>query len=252
MKQYIVLFLSIFFFSCSSDSDELIKEVNVKINFTQNWDGASFEKSDLSNTELTNKLGTKLTIDKLRYLVSKITLTNAADKATIFEGYKLIDLSDEESLVFSPSLKITEGNYSLAITFGFNNDDNIDGAYADLNTASWNVPMMLGGGYHFMQIDGKYLNNSAAQTSFNYHTIRAYNTSTNETEDTSFVVSLGNVNIKSDANIEVKMNIAEWLKNPNNWDLNEKNTNLMMDYDAQKQMSANGKSGVFSLGTISQ
>ncbi|WNW00929.1 MbnP family protein [Tenacibaculum sp. HL-MS23] len=252
MKQYIVLFLSILLFSCSSDSDELIKEVSIKINFTQNWDGASFEKSDLSNTELTNKLGTKLTIDKLRYLVSKITLTDAADKATIFEGYKLIDLSDEESLVFNPSLKITEGNYSLAITFGFNNDDNIDGEYADLNTASWNVPMMLGGGYHFMQLDGKYKDDVPNENPYNFHVIRAYNTTTSIPEDTSFIVNLGSVNIKSDANIEVKMNIAEWFKNPNDWDLNEKNTNLMIDFDAQKEMSANGKSGVFSLGTISQ
>lgn len=252
MKQYLILFLSIFLFSCSSDSDELVKEVAVKINFTQNWDGASVEKSDLSNTEFTNKLGTKLTIDRLRYLISKITLTNAANKATIFEGYKLVDLSDEESLIFNPSLEITEGTYTLDITFGFNNDDNIDGIYTDLNTASWNVPMMLGGGYHFMQMDGKYLNNSATQTSFNYHAIRAYNTSTNETEDTSFVLNLGSINIKNDANIEVKMNVAEWFKNPNNWNLNEKDINLMMDYDAQKQMSANGKSGVFSLGTISQ
>ncbi|QXP72884.1 hypothetical protein H0I31_04065 [Tenacibaculum sp. AHE15PA] len=252
MKQYIVLFLSILLFSCSSDSDEPIKEVSVKINFTQNWDGASFEKSDLSNTELTNKLGTKLTIDKLRYLVSKITLTDAADKATIFEGYKLIDLSDEESLVFNPSLKITEGNYSLAITFGFNNDDNIDGEYADLNTASWNVPMMLGGGYHFMQLDGKYKDDVPNENPYNFHVIRAYNTTTSIPEDTSFLVNLGSVNIKKNANIEVKMNIAGWFKSPNDWDLNDKNINLMMDYGAQKQMHENVQSGVFSLGKISQ
>jgi hypothetical protein len=53
--------------------------------------------------------------------------------------------------------------------------------------------------------------------------------------------------ITSDITIEIKMNIAEWFKNPNTWNLNELNTILMPNFEAQKMMSANGKS-VFSLG----
>jgi hypothetical protein len=47
------------------------------------------------------------------------------------------------------------------------------------------------------------------------------------------------------------MNIAEWFKNPTIWDLNELNTVLMPNFNAQKLMSENGKS-VFSLGEINQ
>jgi hypothetical protein len=47
------------------------------------------------------------------------------------------------------------------------------------------------------------------------------------------------------------MNIAEWFKNPNTWDLNELNTVLMPNFEAQKMMSENGRS-VFSLGDINQ
>ena len=47
------------------------------------------------------------------------------------------------------------------------------------------------------------------------------------------------------------MNIAEWFKNPNTWDLNQLNTVLMPNFEAQKLISANGKS-VFSLGDILQ
>jgi hypothetical protein len=53
--------------------------------------------------------------------------------------------------------------------------------------------------------------------------------------------------ITSDITIEIKMNIAEWFKNPKTWNLNELNTILMPNFEAQKMMSANGKS-VFSLG----
>jgi hypothetical protein len=264
MKQYLILFLSILFFSCSSDSDELIKEATIKIDFSQNWDSETIDKSRLSDTdlELTNKLGTKLRIEKLRYLISRITLTDALDKATVLtelkdgkeNAYKLIDLSDTESLTFTSSDKISEGTYNLAMTFGFNDEDHTDGIYQDLNTASWGVPGMLGGGYHFMQLEGKFLNNNPIpeQQGFAYHTIRAYNSTTNEPEDTSFTIDLGTIQITNNATIEIKMNIAEWFKNPNEWDLNELNSMLMPNYEAQKLMSANGKSGVFSLGTITQ
>ena len=70
-------------------------------------------------------------------------------------------------------------------------------------------------------------------------------------DDTSFEVDLGNVTINNNAEIEIKMNIAEWFKNPNTWDLNQLNTVLMPNFNAQKMMSANGKS-VFSLGQITQ
>ncbi|MEX6626522.1 MbnP family protein [Tenacibaculum salmonis] len=258
MKQFSILLLSLFIFSCSSDNDEPIKEVAIQVNFSQNWDGTTIEKSDLSNTEFSYIIGTDiktettLKIDKLRYLISKITLTDGAGKATTFDGYQLVDLSNSESSLFNPSVKISEGNYNLSMTFGFNEDDNIDGNYADLNTASWGVPMMLGGGYHFMQMDGKYKDTKNVENPYNFHTIRAYNTETKKAEDTSFSVDLGSINVKNNATIEIKMNVAQWFKNPNDWDLNKKNISLMMDYEAQKTMSENGKKGVFSLGTITQ
>jgi len=60
---------------------------------------------------------------------------------------------------------------------------------------------------------------------------------------------LGSIEIKENASIEIKMNIAEWFKNPNTWDLNTLNSELMANFEAQKLMNANGKT-VFSLGEI--
>jgi hypothetical protein len=70
-------------------------------------------------------------------------------------------------------------------------------------------------------------------------------------QDTSFDVDLGAIKITNNTTIEIKMNIAEWFKNPNTWNLNELNTVLMPNFEAQKMMSANGKS-VFSLGNVTQ
>ena len=57
--------------------------------------------------------------------------------------------------------------------------------------------------------------------------------------------------ITNNATIEVKMNIAEFFKNPNTWDLNVLDTPLMPNYTAQKMMQENVMS-VFSLGEITQ
>ena len=64
-------------------------------------------------------------------------------------------------------------------------------------------------------------------------------------------MDLGNITLTNDATIEIKMNVAEWFKNPNTWNLNELNTVLMPNFEAQKMMHSNGKS-VFSLGEVLQ
>ena len=64
-------------------------------------------------------------------------------------------------------------------------------------------------------------------------------------------ISLSEFNVVNNTTIEIKMNIAEWFKNPNTWNLNQLNTVLMPNFDAQKLISANGKT-VFSSGTINQ
>ncbi|CAM1345970.1 MbnP family protein [Tenacibaculum crassostreae] len=253
MKHFLALFVSILLFSCSSDNDEPIKEVSVKLKFTQNWDNTTIEKSDLNNTEFTNKLGTKVSITRLRYLVSRITLTNGADEKTVFDGYKLVDISNPESLLHELPQKVSEGSYKLTFTFGFVNDDNQSNIYQDLNTASWSVGEMMGGGYHFMQLDGNYKDKDGNKQPYNFHVIRAYDATTMTSEDTSITIEVSNtITLKNNATIEIKMNVAGWFKSPNDWDLNEKNIDLMEDFEAQKLMFENGKSGVFSIGTINQ
>ena len=142
-----------------------------------------------------------------------------------------------------------DDTYSLIFRFGFSDENNITGAYEDLTTESFDVPEMMGGGYHYMQFDGKYINNEDVETSFNYHVIRAIdNIGTDEvsTVDTSFLVNLGDFTIENKTvTLEVQMDISEWFKDPNLWDLNEYDQSLMGNYDAQIMMKANGSS-VFS------
>jgi hypothetical protein len=103
-----------------------------------------------------------------------------------------------------------------------------------------------------MQMDGKYINSSNVESSYNYHAIRAVNNpGSNPTfpQDTFFEVSLGEITLTGATEITIAMNIAQWFKQPNTWNLNEYNQMLMPNSTAQILMYQNGQN-VFNLVSI--
>jgi len=243
-------------YSCSnSDDNNISQDVNFTFNFTHHWDDVNVTNSDFNSIQYSNANGEQLSIEKLRYLISKITFQNSNGTTIIVDGYNLVDVTDNTNLNYSPNLKIPKGTYTnVSFTFGFDNEDNIDGAYTDLNTVIWNVPAMLGGGYHFMQLEGKFIDDTDAEVGYQYHAIRAVNNSDPnnlEFQDTFFTVDLGGVTVDNNITFEIKMNIAEWFKNPIQWDLNEFHSTLMPNFGAQIMMYQNGQN-VFSFGSVTQ
>ncbi len=236
-------------FSCSSD-DEKVKDVTINLNFSHVWDGESVSNTDFNTIKFTNANGEELSIERLRYLISDVTLKTVNGASIVIDAYNLVDVTNNTNLNFTPSTTISEGTYSsLSFTFGFKNEKNIDAAYQDLNSVSFGVPAMLGGGYHYMQMDGKFINNLDQEQGYNYHAIRAAdNPGANPTfpQDTFFKVDLGSVTVSGDTTFNIEMNIAEWFKTPHTWDLNVLNQALMPNSSAQIIMHDNGQS-VFSL-----
>lgn len=256
MRKLILSFLtiSLLITACSSNEEEFAGNTTVTINFTHVWDSLTVTKEDFNDLKYVNENGETLSIEKLRYLISDIYLENESGVTTDITDYLLVNLGDEENLTFSTENLLLDGTYDVYFRFGFSDEDNyVEEGYLDLNTEIFNVPDALGGGYHYMQFDGKYINESDVETGFNYHTIRATNvvTKTEEEEltetDTSFEVDLGEVEIEnSTVTIDVQMDIAEWFVNTNIWNLNELDQVLMPNYEAQIMMNENGAT-VFSL-----
>lgn len=250
-----ILFPILCFTSCGEDNDDNLKaEVSTTFSFTHNWDGQNVTNNDFNDIKFTNQNGDMLSIERLRYVISDITFTGSNGEQLSFDVYNLVDVTNDNGLIYNLQSQIPVDNYTnVSFTFGLDNEDNSEN-YLDLNSESFNVPDMLGGGYHYMQFDGKYINSSDQEEGFNYHAIRAVdNPGMNPTfpQDTFFTVNLGAVNITNNAEIEVKANLAEWFRNPNIWDLNVLNTVLMPNASAQIKMFENGQS-VFSLGDVTQ
>ena len=246
-KKYCLLILTLLLVtSCNEELDCCVQpeQFTVTLNFTHHWNGLKITPQDFNELKFTNENGERLSIERLRYLVSNISLINS-------KNYHLIDVGENygTSITFP---ELTDESYALSFRFGFSDEDNTDGTYQDLNSVSFNVPGMLGGGYHFMQFDGKYIDSNNEASGFNYHMIKAVDRTDPDNlkfEDTSFEVNLGTIVVTNNTEIEIKMNLAEWFKNPDTWNLNELNTVLMPNFEAQKMMRANGGS-VFSLGVV--
>lgn len=229
---------------------------DVTFSFTHNYDGTPVTASDFNSIKYTNKFGNQHSITKLIYLISDVRLYKSNGDSVMLDGYNYIDLTNTSTLTYPAPKQVEEGTYTgISFIFGFDEQDNVSGAYADLNTASWNWPAMLGGGYHFMQFEGKYIDTAAAQVGFAYHMGTARHITATDTtfEANHFKADLpgSGFTLSNNATIEIKMNLAEWFKNPNTWDLNQYHSMLMPNYTAQLLMNDNGRS-VFALGTITQ
>ena len=243
-KVFLLLLFVAVLASCKSDDDSTSSAL-VQFQFSQNWDGTAVTASDINNTVYTNENGEELKIARLRYLLSRFQLSSTDGSNTLLNTYQLIDLSDASTMESDSQVTVPEGTYTVSMVYGFNDEDNVDGAYADLNAASWNWPMMLGGGYHFLQFDGMYNVNSSEPKPFNFHNGTA-RVSEGVFESNFVEIDLGTITIDGDTTIDIQMNIAEWFKNPNTWNLNELDTPLMPNYEAQIMMHENAQS-VFSI-----
>ena len=254
MKKLIILTLiGLSIISCKNDDDNTCcptpLTTKVNFNFTFNWDGTQVTQNDMRTTPYTNANGEVLTIERMRYLVSHFELINETGESFPLSGFNLVDLSHSNTFNYEANINdiensnsIPNGTYTLKFVYGFNEEDNIDGAYPVLNSSSWNWPAMLGGGYHFMQFDGMFNVNTTAPSPFNYHNGTARISENNFEQNFIELDFQTEIHIQGQGDnptVEIKMNLAELFKNPNTWDLNTYNTSLMPNYGAQKMMQEN-------------
>lgn len=224
----------------------------VTITFTHDFDGTTVTNNDFNTIQYTNLFGNQMSVSKLRYLISDIRFYKSNGDSVVVDGYNLIDLTVAGSETYALG-NVSHDTYTgIGFIIGFDENDNVSNQYPDLNAVNWNWPAGLGGGYHYMQLEGQYIDSNAATGSFAYHYGIAKDGSVTPAvfEPNYTLAQIGGVTISgSSVNIEIKMNIAEWFKNPYTWDLNVYNTMLMPNYDAQILMKQNAPT-VFSLGTV--
>lgn len=249
-KIFIFLTLTGILFSCKLGDDDAvsIQSFSPNFKFSLNFNDENVTFSDFNNIGYTNENGEQISITRMRYLISNITFIDTDDNEFPINGYNLIDLETPASLEVFAQATLEIKNYkAIKITFGFNEAANANN-YTDLNVVNWNWPDGLGGGYHIMQYEGKYLDPNDEEQFYALHMgTRKVSDGVFEANHITKTINFDSSTLlDSNKTIEIKMDIAEWFKNPNLWDLNVYNAPLMPNYDAQVLMNQNASS-VFSV-----
>lgn len=250
------------FVACEKDEDEPLIETRIvekdptrysaTINFEEVANNVMVELNT-PDKPYTNAKGQDFNVTRLRYLISDITFHKVDGNSFTIDEYHLVDLSKPETKTFNPETKVPAGEYtSVSFTFGFDQEDNISRAYTDLNIANWSWPGEgspmgnLGGGYHFMQLEGLYDSSGVSSKGFATHMGTARNNTVSPTtyEANHFSKRLDSSSITISGNFEftMVMHVEQWYENPYEWDFNVYNMSIMMIYDAQRKLNVNGPS----------
>jgi hypothetical protein len=231
------------------DSDEVIVDNTpdsypITINFTHSFDG---ETLALAEQQYMNAAGNEMSVENLQYIISDIELHGSNGINYLIDAYHFVDINDAATLTFDTGINLTEGNYTgISFVYGLKGDKNLDGVHTDLNALSWSFPEMLGGGYHFMKLEGKFKDTSDENIGYATHMGTAREV--RDEENTIFHENHIDINLSNNpfsvnkaTIIALDMDIKKWYENPFVWDLNELGNMIMPNYSAQTTLRANGK-----------
>jgi len=211
-----------------------------------------------------NEAGNQYLINELKYFISDIYFYKHDGTHTQIHLWKDIFYIDDDL----PSSKTIEffdpvpaGEYdSINFIFGITATKNLSFMYVNPPESNMFWPEILGGGYHYMMINGKWLDTTGMTQPFNFHLGigqlyhgAGYNTdSIYAYIQNFFPVSLKNSHFSiqpgQTCTFYLKMNMESWFKTPHIYDHNYWGGAIMQNQAAMQAAKENG----YDVFTISQ
>jgi hypothetical protein len=256
------LAIGIIIISCKKDVITTIKVApakdttgNVTLSFAHYVNGNPVQ---LDTMIYTNAAGNLYEIDDFKYFISNVQFhkSNGIVKNinTCTWNY-YVDNTIPSSLTWDICDKLPVGTYdTISFRFGFANAQNQTNMFLNPPESNMFWPMMLGGGYHYMQLDGKWRDSINQIENFNTHLGigRVIYGSDTIFVDNSFIVKLPvsfTLTATTTPVVQIIMNIDRWYNNPYVFDFNYYGQMIMMNQDAMHKISANGWD-VFTVGAV--
>ena len=242
-----IIFLAtiLIFSSCKKDEDSTVDPPAQDNQVFQLSHFVGTDVLEFTNIKYTNAFGNVYSVETLKYFISDITLEKA-DGTEFFIGEEhYVDGADSTTLAFNPVTTIPDGEYtSVSFIFGLSEEKNVNGRYPNPpeNLMEW--PHAMGGGYHYMKLEGKF-NEGGTTKNYQGHTgptMGNQNFIEVTLPGSEFTVS------GDTFTFTIKMDINNWWTNPNTLDLNVV-TGIMGNQDMQVIMHDNGND-VFSVLSI--
>ena len=238
-------------FSCSQDPaeepvipDDSLSTVIFHFDHTVDGDGVVYDK-----LRYKNEAGNRYSVMTLKYYISDIRFHRYDGTAYHVDcvHYRDIAAPETRSLVAD---NIPDGEYAyISFIFGLDATKNISYSLPptqENNNMEWPEPM--GGGYHFMKLEGRYFKSNGAIGSYNTHTGRLETGGHIYENFIQVELPFSSITLdRRDIEIQVVMNLNEWYRGPNVYDLEAFEPAVMGNQEAQRLLKENGATA-FSIG----
>jgi len=244
VSKLLFIILSLFFLASSCTKE---KQGNIEINFTHTVDDKPVIFNELIYT---NSAGNKYQMNEIKYFISKIYLINNDGNLVMIhqdDGIHYVDCSLSNTLIWK-IYDIAATQYTgLSFVFGLDETDNKSNRFVNEPECNFSWPNHLGGGYHYMQINGKFINKEDELQNMNIHTgigqIYNENDEVVQFVHNYFIVNLPvnfNVELNQTTSITLNMEIQRWFDTPNIYNFDDFGTGIMQNQNAQKLLKENG------------
>lgn len=210
----------------------------------------------------TNEAGNQYLVTEIQWFLSNITLQNEQGEVytlTHREAENLANTPLERVFYIDTNLPGTGtlamapipcGRYvALRFTFGLDEQDNRTGLFTDPPESNMFWPEPLGGGYHYMKLNGKYLDGNGQLAPLNIHLGIGQDSTLTTFYQNAFTVELP-IDLEVLENEEnilpLNMNIDNWFCGPHSYDFQTFGSAIMQNQEAQQLLKENGHD-VFSI-----
>jgi len=204
-----------------------------------------------------NAAGNRYMVTELMYFISDITLYHHdGSQSTIGEWQDIfyVDIAHPSSLYYQFPDVIPSGSCdSVSFIFGITGEKNLSFMYVNPPEVNMAWPEVLGGGYHYMMLNGKWIDTAGALRPFDFHlgigqlyksnvihpdSIYAFvqNWFRVSLPGPAFTVTAGQV-----TEVTIRMNIESWFDTPTVYNHNQWGGAIMQQQPAMEIARENGK-----------
>jgi len=203
-----------------------------------------------------NAAGNKYMITEVKYFLSDITFYRKDGSNKVIQDWQDIfyvdeNIPDTKTILFFD--EIPAGSYdSITFIYGISEQKNKSFMFVNSPEVDMFWPEVLGGGYHYMMINGKWLDTTGFIQPFNFHLGIGQLYKGNDYNVDSiyaFVQNYFRVSLPSSAFImtnhdtlvfQLTMNIEKWFENPHLYDHNHWGGAIMQKQPAMQMAKENG------------
>lgn len=261
-QNFFVLIPILFFIfsSCSQNSDPPAPTpAKISFHFTQCNEGSPQE---FDTMKYVNAAGNHYLVNEIQYFISDVKLHFEDGNVQLLDGWKdihYVDTDLPETHTWNVFDDIETGVVEkVSFTFGISEEKNNSLMFVNPPERDMFWPEYLGGGYHYMKLNGKWLADDGTIKPFDFHlgigqiyaggivnvdSITGFVQNYFEVElaNSSFVINAGD-----DLNFEIRMNVENWFQSPNTYNHDEWGGDIMQKQEAMHLACENGKEDVFS------